>query len=112
MPTPVSPAASRVFIVHNDGRFDVNDVHRYGQPVVIFRRDFFPDEVDDKIDGVLTHAREMLADYDPVHDYICLVGSPFYVSVCMYLLGLRGLTPIQVLRYDRTATAYYAIEVK
>ena len=107
-PYPISP---RVFVVHNDGRFDLTDAVRYGVLVNVYRRDFYPDETDERVPSVIRMAYDVLRHFDAGKDFLCLVGSPIYTAVCMYVLGSMGKSPVHVLRYDRIAQAYYPIPI-
>lgn len=101
---------ARVFLPHSNGRFDVEDAQRYGALHVIFRRELYPDEIDDQWESCIRRAEDALSDFDPDHDLLCMIGSPLYTALCVFLLGRRHKA-INVLRYDRLEHAYYQIPI-
>lgn len=102
----------RVFIAQNDGRFDLSDVRRYGDPCVIFNRDLFPDNANEKAPEALKRAYDMLGTFAAESDFLCLVGSPLYTAICSYVLGDLGKAPVNLLRFDRLESAYYLVRLR
>lgn len=100
-----------VYIPHHNGKIDTSDATRYGDLRVIFRREVFPDDVDDQIPVLIRRAQDSMADFDPEVDYLALVGSPLYVSLCSFILG-NSHSFIRVLRFDRMERAYYEIDLE
>jgi hypothetical protein len=103
---------SRVFVIHDDGKRDLSDLKRFGEPVTIFTRDLYPDDVDDQISNARAHAITALAGFNPRGDFLCLLGSPLYIALCCLVLGSRQAGSVQVLRFDRREQAYYAVQLK
>ena len=102
---------SRVYVTQNDGRFDLTDLNRFGELVVLFNRDIYPDNAGE-MTGVMKRAYDVLREFNPLLDFLCLVGSPVYVAACAYVLGDRGLHPVRLLRYDRHERAYYEVGIR
>lgn len=100
-----------VYLPHTTDKFDVEDAKRFGRLRVIFRKELYPDEVDDLIDSVTTRAEDALSGFDPDRDYLCLVGSPVYTVLCAFLIG-RQHDSFRVLRYDRLERCYYPIDIR
>lgn len=113
----------RVFIPQVTGRFsrnedhapafiahDYSDLHRFGEPHIIFKRDLYPDNAAELIDDAVYHATHVLVDWKP-EDYLCLMGSPLYMAVCSMVMGLLGNTPCKLLRFDKLHGAYYEITI-
>lgn len=102
---------AKVYITHDDGRFDLGDAKRFGDLVTVTSRDFYPDNVDAQIPKVWKRAKGILQDFKPATDYLCLVGSPIIISLCSVVLGqLFPTRKIMVLRFDRHEQAYYAVQ--
>ena len=99
-----------VLIPFVDKRLDILDCKRYGNPVVIFRQEIFPDEIDDEIENLNKRVSEVLSRFDHNNDYIALTGSPFFIGLILFEAGKR-FRKIRVLRFDRKEHAYYAVEV-
>lgn len=103
----------RVFIVHNAQRFDVSDTHRFGRPVVLFTKDVYPDTSDAVgMIHIMAYVRDALKDFDPDRDSLCLIGSPVYTAVCVFVLAQQGVRRVRLLRFDRRASSYYPIDIE
>lgn len=100
-----------VYLPHSTDRFDVEDAKRFGSLRVIFRKELYPDEVDDLMESITTRAEDALAEFDPDADYLCLIGSPIYTALCAFLIG-RQHASFRALRYDRLERRYYPIDVR
>jgi hypothetical protein len=102
----------QVWVPHSDGRLDISDACRFGTPIVISRRDVFPDNGDVRMPALLEEAHSYLQHYDPEQDYLCLIGSPVHLAVCSYVLGSLGMSPVRLLRYDRQEKCYYPLLIE
>jgi hypothetical protein len=101
-----------VYVTQHDGRFDLGDAARFGETKVVYRRDLFPDEIDEQLPAVMERARHVLCHFDVTQDYLCLIGSPLYVAICAYMLGRMNKFPAKLLRYDKIERRYYEIPVR
>ena len=100
-----------VFIPHDNGKYDLTNAVRYGERVVLFTRDTFPDTVDDELPKIMAViGQKLVSRYDPMTDRLCLTGSPLYQVACAYALGWTR-RPLRLLRYDRLERAYYPISL-
>ena len=105
--------SGKVFIVQNDGRFDLSAARQYGEQVVIFgNKDLYPDNANEQAPEALQRAYACLATFAPATDFLCLVGSPLYVAICSYVLGDLGHAPVSLLRFDRIEGAYYPVKLR
>lgn len=110
-------ALPRVFIAHDDGRFDLTDAERFGKLVTVictfnYSSELYPDNADANVPKLMDTAREVLKDFKPTVDFLCLVGSPVIYTLCAFILGRkqqRVFQPIKLLRFDRKANAYYSV---
>jgi hypothetical protein len=98
--------------VQDDGRYDLSDARRFGELVVLFKKDLYPDDANDGASDAMRRAYDTLHDFDPEADYLCLIGSPLYVAMCSYALGDLGKQPVRLLRYDRLESCYYEIKLQ
>lgn len=112
----------RVFIPHYDRRkgFDVSDLERFGQTVVLSDRDVYPD---DTLTTIQYDIRGKLRDFDFDRDYLCLIGSPVLLAIAIEWLGRAradteaaedgdgGQLMMQLLRYDRLERQYYIVRI-
>lgn len=57
----------------------------------------------DALIGDLWHK---LLKYDPAHDFLITVGSPYVSAVVFMILGLRKIREIQLLRWDNRGMCY------
>ncbi len=103
---------SRVFVAQDDGRHSLTDARRFGDIVVVYRKDLFPDNANEQVPAALKRAYEMLDDFDPDNDFFCIVGSPLYTGLCSYVLGDLGKAPVTYLRWDRLERAYYPVKLQ
>lgn len=102
-----------VYVPQFDGKLDISDAARFGEVRVLFNRDLYPDDAEDRMPRVVEHVRRQLGEFDPEIDYLCLVGSPIYQAVCFRVLGevLPAGQPIRALRFDRIERAYYDLTI-
>ena len=91
----------------------MTDAARYGDLVVVFNPDSpavhhqtYPDNIDELMPSMVSHAMRTLSRYDRDHDYLAITGAPLYVGLCMYVIGTRGRA-LRALRFDRLEKAYY-----
>ncbi len=103
---------ARVFVTHDDGRFDLADTRRFGSPVHVFDRELYPDNANEKVPGAMRRAYQVLDDFHPDDDFLCLVGSPVYTAICAYVLGDLAKNPVRMLRFDRLEGGYYEIALR
>ena len=103
---------AKVFVVHDDGRFMLDDARRYGDIHVVFDREMFPDSANKAMPGVMRRAYDVLAGFNADTDFLCLIGSPVYTAVCAYVLGDCHLHPVRMLRFDRIEKQYYEITIQ
>lgn len=103
-----------VYVPHlgNNARMDLTDAKRFGELHVIFRRELYPDTAQDEMPAAMIKADMDLRNFRPEGDYLCLVGAPVMMAVCMLTLGARGFKELRVLRYDRAEAAYYPITMQ
>ncbi len=113
----------RVFIAHDDGRFDFSDAERFGALVTVTESltdsaDLYPDTVDERMPGITARVENTLLfgvgrhkGFNCKHDYLCLVGNPIIQALCLLVLGrcLGAGRRIQILRFDSRARQYYAV---
>lgn len=107
----------KVFIAHDDGRFDFTDAGRFGNIVTVSESltdstDFYPDTVDAKMPAMVAKARNALQDFRPDRDFLCMVGSPVMQALCCFILGQNQRErrqPIRILRFDKQHQQYYPV---
>lgn len=101
-----------VYVTQNEKRFDLSDLDRFGVPQHVFTREIYPDTADEQIPEAMKRAYNVLKNFVPANDFICLVGSPLYQAMCMYVLGDLGKLPVRLLRFDRQENRYYPIKLQ
>jgi hypothetical protein len=102
----------KVFVPHHDGRLNLSDAQRFGTLEILFLRDFYPDTANAEMPEIMKRAYDVLRPFNPVNDFVCLVGAPPYIGVCLYVLGDCAKAPVRMLRFDKLERKYYPIDIK
>lgn len=101
----------KVYVPQDDGRHDLDNARRFGTIVAIWNKDLYPDNANEQIPEIMRRAYDVLHDFNPQYDFLCLVGSPVYTAICSYVLGDSAKQPLRLLRFDRLERAYYEIKL-
>lgn len=95
----------------DDGKKDLSQALRFGDPVIIFKHSFYPDTAGERQGRVLKHALRVLSKFDEGNDSILIVGDLALVAITMAAAVMLGFTKIRLLKYDRRERDYYPILV-
>lgn len=89
-------------------RKDITDLERYGEVRVVAWRYPFPDDEAPAREPMQLLAAA-LTDYNPITDWVALVGSYVHIAAAMFILGQQRTNPIRLLVYDREMGGYYPV---
>lgn len=95
--------------IPNRSKHDLDLINKYGAPVLVFTKNLFPDNIDADIKEETQRAATVLVNFDPARDYLCLTGSPLFISICIQILVQLDKCPIRLLRYDHIEDGYYPV---
>lgn len=101
----------KVFIVMDNGKYDLSPALKYGAPVRLFVNSFYPDSVNSRVPRVMHYLRQTLEKFNPDEDFLLLIGDPALIAMVMGVLIMMGKTKVKMLKYDRRGVDYYKIEV-
>ena len=99
---------SRVFVIQDNGTLNLSDAKRYGELTPLIERDAFPDDADERIKAIHDIMCARLRTFNPVHDFVLLVGAPEAIAMAFLILGADHDT-IKTLKWDRENRGYYPI---
>lgn len=103
--------APKVFIVMDNGKYDLTPALKYGNPVRLFVHSIYPDSVNSRVPRIMTYLRQVLEKFNPDEDHLLLIGDPSLIAMTMGTLIMMGKTRIKMLKFDRRNVGYYEIEV-
>lgn len=103
-----------VFVVHpiTDKSTDISMAVVFGELKFINSRYVYPDELDGNLlpTPVVQKMLRVVDEFDPDHDYLLIAGDHLQLlAMTGYLTGRWGR--FKVLRYDRQAGGYFAVEI-
>ena len=105
----VGPNNNRVFVLQRNPHLDYDDARRFGLLVPVIQRDVFVDDLPSRLDQMKATIEAVLGKFDSSCDYLLLTGDP--IAIFMSGALLRDAGPVKVLKFDRQAGRYYAVEV-
>lgn len=83
----------------------------FGEPVILFDRGFFPDDVMQHYLSAIVHCDDLLKDFNPNLDYIVPMGDSCMVAIVAMWLVDNDKMPAKFLKYDKKLNGYYPIEI-
>lgn len=95
----------KVFIVHENPRFDYAPAEMYGEVVFMTEVEFsgISNSLTDQ--HVIHDVKNAVARFDPMEDFLVLTGSPIIMGFVMHLV-LQLNRPVKLLRHDNRANSY------
>lgn len=97
-----------VYIVQRNNNLDYKDAERFGRASILYERDAFPDNADERTEQMTYIARSKLREFNPDTDYLLLSGDPIAISIVVLVLGEKH-NNIPVLKWDKENRAYFPV---
>ena len=95
----------KVYVVQDNGTKNFNDAHKFGDIVILQRRDI-PLFEDTKL--IIIEMREKLKDFDPQKDWLLLTGDPLLIGLSTFIVGSTK-HHVPCLKWDRQTTQYFPV---
>jgi len=102
---------SKVFVIQDNRTLNLSDAKRYGELVTLIERDVFPDDAEERIEAIHNIMDAKFRNFNPLHDFVLLVGAPEAIAMAFLILGSQHDT-IKTLKWDRENRGYYPITLK
>ncbi len=84
---------------------------RFGEPVVLFGRGVFPDELAQRVPAMTEILQRRLMEFSPLTDYILPDGDYFCLAHVVAWLVEQRFSPLRFLKWDREHQSYYPISL-
>ena len=94
----MTAAPPRVFVIQAHGKYDLSDLRRYGEIIPLFTKDLYPDNAQERMNEAVFRARNMLRDFRPSRDFICLTGCTAYMAMVGMVLMMCGVQTVSWIR--------------
>lgn len=102
---------NKVYVVMDDGKRDLSEALKWGDPELIFRFNLYPDMVETRAVKAMRHALSVLSKFDEEKDYLLLVGDQALTAIAMMALTILGNNRVRLLKFDRRTMDYYVIDL-
>lgn len=99
---------SKVYITQ-ESRFDFRGAEEYGEIVFLSqdrRDDFYNIANSGHNKRLLAHLAFGLREFDQDNDWLVLAGSPYVSMAVFWLLGRKGVSRVNILRWDNRDLMY------
>ena len=99
---------SKVYITQ-ESRFDFRGAEEYGEVVFLSqdrRDDFYNIANSSHNKRLLSHLTFGLREFNQDEDWIVLVGSPYVSAAVFWILGRKGVSRVNILRWDNRDLVY------
>lgn len=102
---------TKAYVVQKSRKMDFSSLDRWGEPIFLFGRGFYPDDVVENKKYVNALCDAKLADFNLYTDYLVPVGcTTTSIMVGAWLIN-HGYNGFRVLKWDNRYGEYYPIHV-
>jgi hypothetical protein len=108
-----------VFFVHNPNKvnklgrlvpgYNLSDARRYGELCEIFHPTANP-FID--MNALVTRCHSILQAYDPLRDYILLIGSPVFIGMAVAIAAEYGNGDVRMLQWRGSKQCYTEVQAQ